>query len=116
MDKNHFKLYKQFPQLFFVSSINIALYCFYGNSQQSGSKTRVSYRILPGFTIFFYYLLLTLAALYMFCQVIFPDTDLFTAVVLLGFLLLFTFITQLGKKKCRMEFEQQLTGNTHCKK
>ena len=52
----------------------------------------------------------------MFCQVIFPDTDLFTAVVLLGFLLLFTFITQLGKKKCRMEFEQQLTGNTHCKK
>ncbi len=114
--ENQFRIYKQLPNLFFGSSLKYALYCFYGNYQQAGNKTHVSYRIIPGFTILSYYLLLILSTLYMFCLVIRKDMDMITAVVLLGFLLFFTLITQVAKKKCKTEFEQLLTEKVHHKK
>ena len=116
VEENHFKIYKHTPGVFHGNGLRESLYCFYGEYQQSGKKTRVSYRIRPGFTIFSFYLVLTLVALCMFYRVIFIDKEMITAVVSLGFLLLYTIIVQLGKKKCMIDFETQLTEKAHQKK
>ena len=111
--ENSFKLYKHTPGKFLGRGMQDSLFCFYGNYQQSGKYTHVSYRIRPGFSIFLFYLLLSLFTLFMWYRIIFIDEEMITGVILLGFLLLFTLITHLEKRKCIADFEKRLTSEVH---
>ena len=116
VEDNHFKIYRHIPGSFNGNGLRESLYCFYGEYQQSGNCTYVAYRVLPGFSIFLFSLLLTLSILIMVYRVVWMDDEIIMVIVLLAFLLLYTLITQWEKSKCIADFEKRLTTKISWKK
>ena len=110
VEENYFRIYKESYGFFLGKGLQRPLFYLYGNYQQSASQTYVAYRILPGISLLSCYFFLILGSLSMLYQIIFQDAPLFSAIVIVGFLLLYFLIVQVQKKKCIVDFEKRLTS------
>lgn len=113
VDENSFKIHKRPTGLLSSRGILRSAFCFYGEYQQSGTKTEITYQVRPYVTIVSTYLILGLVFLWMIIAAIAIRKDIFLTVIFgTFFLLLFCLITHWKKKNCIADFEKRLNTET----
>ena len=108
IDENTFKIYKRLPGNFVGRGVRDTLLCFYGNYQQSGDCTYLSYRIRPGFSILTMYTMLCILTLLSINNILRHNESFTSLLFILCFFLIFFLIIQIQKKKCKSDFEKRL--------
>lgn len=108
VEENYFRVYYQTSGFFMGKSMQKPLFCFFGNYQQSGNKTYISYRVLPNIPILLSYLFLSYGSLSVFHSILFEKEPIFPSILLFGFLLFYCLITQVLKRKCIIDFEKRV--------
>lgn len=117
VEENYFKIYKRSTGIGQNHGILRSYFCFYGEYQQTGSHTDVTYRIRPYFTNVITDLLLVFVILSMIITSVATGKSTFFAVILGAvFSLFFYLITQLEKINCIADFEKRLTTEISSKK
>ena len=111
--ENSFKIYKRPTGLISSRGILRSVFCFYGEYQQTGTNTEITYQVRPYVTIVITYLILGLVFLWMIIAAIAIRKDIFLTVFSgTFFLLFFCLITHWEKKKCFADFEKRLNTET----
>lgn len=109
VEENYFRVYCQTSLFFIGKRMQKPLFCFFGNYQQSGNKTYISYRSLPNISILLSYLFLCCAGLSAISGILFEQNPIFPSILIFAIILFFFLITQVAKRNCIVDFEKQLT-------
>ena len=116
VEGTNFKIYRTVSRVFTGRGILKNVYCFYGEYQQSGKQTQLSYQVRSGVPIYVVYALLgslTLGALVKFI-VTSEGIDIFIGSLILG--LIYLGIVQVEKKLCISNFQAELTAEKSLKR
>lgn len=114
VEENHFKLYKRPTGIIRSRGTLRSYFCFYGQYQQVGKQTAITYQIRPYFTVILVDLILTVVFLSMLLAAIETgESILWTVLGCSFFFLFFHLITWLEQKNCIADFEKRLTTEIH---
>ena len=117
VEDNHFKIYKRSTGIIQSHGILRSYFCFYGEYQQIGKHTAVTYQVRPYYANMIAELILGFGFLSMIITAIATRKSiLLTFLSCVGFLLFFYLITQLEKENCIADFEKRLTMEMSWKK